>query len=532
MKSSKGVSTIVAIMVIIILGILGTVFVTLLNTEQYGYLNYFESAQSFENANAGAEWGLKQRTSTPSPIAFGGGTISVVVSGNTLTTTGVRGNAKRIVQLDLPAAPAGETAPEEGCEKYIISTDSSYSPFSTSFSNPVSGVGDIVYIKVLTTKLQACSGGIPTLDEAKIELTSLDCPNDEFEIDNVGSWSCNGPIDVGACTNVYEYTIAFNLPGGWSNTSAAFKLKLEKGDTEFEAYDKIDIGSGHCSSLKIYSDSGYTTEVDPWELEKGSTYYFRIITNNLNNLVPDDKAELKVEDYANNKVYENDTFFSLNGTQSITCGGSTYSYGAYDGNFTIPDAAPTGNWNTEPTADWWYSLKIKLENNNVSCKYEYKNNFKVIGGSGGGGGGGGTPNPLDEAASQASATQSTPGTSDWHGAQGGNDQFLIKLINETASDIIISSFDLSSDTSQPNLKHVQSSTAANGWNKTKIWDGDQSLPTGQINVNAGSTNEWTIPANNYIIIDDFHFQNDLNPGTWTLIVYFTDGTSSTLTFTL
>ncbi|MFC1855444.1 hypothetical protein ACFL2A_02725, partial [Thermodesulfobacteriota bacterium] len=174
-NKERGVSTLAAIMMIIILGILGAAFLSLLDAEQYGYLNHYESVQSFYNASAGTEWGMKQRASSGAPINFGGGTISVSVVGNSVTSTGKTNRGERVIQVQLPAAVV-EPSPVEGCESFTIADNSSYSPYTTTFSNPVGGVGDIVYVKVKTTNLVGCSGGATTLNKAELKLTNLQCP--------------------------------------------------------------------------------------------------------------------------------------------------------------------------------------------------------------------------------------------------------------------------------------------------------------------------------------------------------------------
>jgi hypothetical protein len=529
-KKDTGVSTIAAIMMIIILGILGASFVSLLDTEQYGYLNYYESAQSFYNANAGIEWGLRQQASTTSPIPFAGGGISVDVTGGTITATGTMNAGKRVIQIQNPFITEEERS--EGCESFTVSDSASYSPYVTSYSNPSGGVGDTVYIKIRSTTVTSCSAGTPTLSRAVVTLKDLKCPNDEFILSAVSNWSCSGPLTDADCTDYYEYTTSFELPGGWANTSASLEVKLKKGGDDFKTYDVITIGQADCSSVSFYSDPGYSIKVTPKEFEKGSTYYARVITNNLNDAPPkNNKGRFKISDFHNNSIFEDNNFFSLNGTNSIICNGGTYSYGSYEGSFTVPDMPPLSGsgWNGEPTAGWYYNFEIYLEAVLGNCIYDYKNAMKIIANIGGGGG---PAEPLDEAASQASATQSTPGTPDWHGAKGGSDKFIVKLINETGIDIIITGFDLSSNAAQPNLKKVWTRTAANGWNKRAVWDGDQPLPTGLLNVNQGGIDDWTIQANSYIVIDGFRFKNNINPGMFTLTVYFQGGVSSTLTFTL
>jgi len=537
-RHEKGVSTIAAVMMIIILGILGVAFMSLLGSEQYGYLNHYESAQSFYSAEAGVEWGMHEKTSTPAPIPFADGTISVSVIDNSLISTGNTDRGERVIQVQI--LPANTDGPSEGCESIAISNRPTYSPYTTVYDNPTGGVGDTVYVKVKTTQIVGCSGGTATLKDAEIQIENLQCPQDDVKYDTVGDWSCTGPTTADGCTDYYEYTIAVTLPSGWSDTTASVEIKLDDNNNEFLGHEIITIGQGDCSSVQFFSDSGYTTEVDPWEFEKGSTYYMRVITDNLNGNTPqNDDGELEIRDFADDRIFRDKNFFTRNGTQDITCGGTTYSYGSYEGSFTVPDASPGGgsDWEEEPTADWYYNFEIKMKVNSGNCDFKYMDSLRFIAGSGGGGGGGGGGNPppagpLDEAGSESTATQANNPGGGWRGAKGGSDQILIQLINETDVDIVITGFDLSSTTSQPDLKHFQTRTAANGWNKEKIWDGDISLPTGTTNLNEGASAERTIPANSLIIIDDLHFQDDINPGTFTLVIYFEGGVSSTLNFSL
>lgn len=375
----NGLSTIAAIMMIVILGILGTVFVAILNVEQYGFLNYYENAQSFASASAGAEWGLKQRVSTATPIPFAGGTLEVSVAGDTITATGIKGGGKRIIEITaLPLGGGG--LPQEGCEKFIISDSNAYAAYETAFNNPVGGVGDQVCIQLTSTEITGCSGGHPNINEAEIKLQKLGCPDSDFEMENLNSWSCSGPLSDGTCFDYYVFSTCFNLPGGWSNTSASMKIELKDGGNRFEAYDTITIGNANCSSVKFYSDAAFTSEVFPWELDKGSTYYIRVITSNLNNGAPTDKKEFVIQDFQSNDIFKDEQFFTLNGTQSITCGGNTYNYGSYEGSFTVPNAPPPGwsKWRSEPVSGWHYDFSIKLDRSSGgNCEFRYLNTLKI-----------------------------------------------------------------------------------------------------------------------------------------------------------
>ena len=85
------------------------------------------------------------------------------------------------------------------------------------------------------------------------------------------------------------------------------------------------------------------------------------------------------------------------------------------------------------------------------------------------------------------------------------------------------------------LKHFQHLTEANGWDKKKIWNnGDQSSPVVDVFDDLGDADaNLKIPANEYTIIDDLHFTNDIIlPTDFTLVLNFNDGTSSTLSFTI
>ena len=162
---------------------------------------------------------------------------------------------------------------------------------------------------------------------------------------------------------------------------------------------------------------------------------------------------------------------------------------------------------------------------------------------------GGVGGPLDEIASQDTAT--TDDLSDegvypsWHGAKGGLNNIILKLINDESFDIYAESFTLTW-TSGPNFKHYQHLTAAGSpdpWKKKKIY-GDVDAVSGVSGTFTPITNrddDLRIPAKGsagYIIIDDLHFQSDINlPTTFTLTINFEDVSfvslgSSTLSFTI
>jgi hypothetical protein len=113
-KRDNGVTTLATVMMIIIMGILGAAFVSLLGTEQYGYLNHYEAVQSFYNANAGVEWAQKQKVSTTAPIPFAGGTIAVNVAGNSITATGTTNRGKRVIRVQAASSTPLEVPFEDG----------------------------------------------------------------------------------------------------------------------------------------------------------------------------------------------------------------------------------------------------------------------------------------------------------------------------------------------------------------------------------------------------------------------------------
>ena len=129
-------------------------------------------------------------------------------------------------------------------------------------------------------------------------------------------------------------------------------------------------------------------------------------------------------------------------------------------------------------------------------------------------GGGSSDGPLDESASQATATVN------------GNDKFNLDLINETSSSITIESFTLSASASMTNAKQLE-------LDSNKIWDGDESIPTGTVTMNEGSSSDRRI-SGSATDTAEFQFMSAIGDVTieHTLVINFTDGTSSTLTFTL
>ena len=132
-------------------------------------------------------------------------------------------------------------------------------------------------------------------------------------------------------------------------------------------------------------------------------------------------------------------------------------------------------------------------------------------------GGGGSSGPLDEAASAATASVA------------GGKKVTLDLISTSSSDAVIESFALSADVSTEKLRRVD-------LDSNRIWQGDTGsvdLPTGVLALNRGTTAERTIVAGASppLLLS---FQNNPSPGAvvYTLVLFFTDGTSSTITFTI
>ncbi len=150
-------------------------------------------------------------------------------------------------------------------------------------------------------------------------------------------------------------------------------------------------------------------------------------------------------------------------------------------------------------------------------------------------------NPLDEAASQATVVNdgnltdnpSPPGAGS---VSAQDEEIVLKLINESDVNLTIQSFSLSCTTSQPKIEKLELATPGNQWDSSAtVWDNGSgvSLPTGTITLDEGDPAEdYVIPAGSYVIVNDMIFKDDVNPGTFTLVINFRGGESSTLTFTV
>jgi len=164
---------------------------------------------------------------------------------------------------------------------------------------------------------------------------------------------------------------------------------------------------------------------------------------------------------------------------------------------------------------------------------------KVQAGVSDGGDGEGSEAPLDEEASQLTATLDDLSNEDlypdWHGAKGNDDNIILKLFSDVSYDIYLESFTLSWDDSDNEFEHFQHLTEANVWHKEKIYGNvEESSPVSGVFDDKGDADaNLKIPANEYTIIDDLHFDDDIEfPTEFTLVLNFNDTSSSTLTFTI
>lgn len=137
----------------------------------------------------------------------------------------------------------------------------------------------------------------------------------------------------------------------------------------------------------------------------------------------------------------------------------------------------------------------------------------------GGGGGGGPSGPLDEAASVATVA-----------ADPANKEFTMDLVNISGGDLVIDTFDLSDDGPYGNkLFHLTLSSPGGRFYEV---GGGTTLPTGVRSSNTGTVADRTIVdgASPTLAI---HFKGTPS-GTivYTIILNFTDATSSTLVVTV
>jgi MSHA pilin protein MshD len=127
----------------------------------------------------------------------------------------------------------------------------------------------------------------------------------------------------------------------------------------------------------------------------------------------------------------------------------------------------------------------------------------------------GSTDPLDEAASAATAVKQSAKRCD------------LDLISDSACDAIISSFALSADVATSALTKLKLDSGS-----TTIWTGSLALPTAQTALNAGTTAARTVPAGGSPLLQVTFESNPSGTITYTLVLVFTNGTSSTISFTV
>ncbi|MFT5051541.1 MAG: MSHA pilin protein MshD [Chlamydiales bacterium] len=127
----------------------------------------------------------------------------------------------------------------------------------------------------------------------------------------------------------------------------------------------------------------------------------------------------------------------------------------------------------------------------------------------------GTNGPLDEATSAASAVRNDAKS------------FELTLHNATSTDIQIDSYSLSASRTVPDVNKFDAAITPGNW--TQIWDGQESVPTSTLTTALGSASNRLVDANGSTGAY-FEFNGDISSGsiTFTLVLNFTDGTTSTL----
>ena len=127
----------------------------------------------------------------------------------------------------------------------------------------------------------------------------------------------------------------------------------------------------------------------------------------------------------------------------------------------------------------------------------------------------GSADPLDELASAATAVKHSGKRCD------------LDLVSNSSCDAILSSFALSANVATSTLDRLKLNNGS-----TTIWNGSLALPTGQTALNAGSTAVRTVPAGGSPTLQVTFESNPAGTITYTLVLYFTNLTSSTITFTI
>jgi hypothetical protein len=181
-------------------------------------------------------------------------------------------------------------------------------------------------------------------------------------------------------------------------------------------------------------------------------------------------------------------------------------HAAYEG-AAISTAVPLsgGSYTVTKSGDEYTSTAVLGQTTRVVTR--------TLTGSGGGGGGGPT-DPVDEVASLTTLSDN------------GNRKIEFYLVSESATDAVLESFSISADVGTEQFEEVELD-GTNIWSHSGI-----DLPTGVIAMNLGSTSDRTLEAGDNPEIElDFE---DEPSGTinYTLVLNFTDGSSSTLEFAI
>lgn len=106
--NNKGVSSIAAVLTLLILAALGGVLTYLVAAGSVGRMHHVSGLQALYVTQAGIEWAVKRvydqqnEIVGPPGIAFAGGNFTVERDGRTLTITGTVGDAVRVHSVDSP----------------------------------------------------------------------------------------------------------------------------------------------------------------------------------------------------------------------------------------------------------------------------------------------------------------------------------------------------------------------------------------------------------------------------------------------
>ena len=196
-------------------------------------------------------------------------------------------------------------------------------------------------------------------------------------------------------------------------------------------------------------------------------------------------------------------------------------YGGYTRSVTVenvPEDDPDGGAVADGTTDLKRIVVIVAWTGEQASELTVATLMSNVGGGGdaggGGTGGGGGGGPLDETATEATA------------ATDNNDWFKIQLISIASESIEMSGFSLEANKTVPAVEEFE-------YHGKKLWAGKRSVPTGVLNLNEGSTGQRKVAPGGPKWAR-VKFDTDL-PETvieFTLTIYFVDGTSSTMTFSL